>query len=45
MENNVLVATRDEYKMLVNAGVDLSQIDKVLFITPKQAKMLKDAGV
>ena len=45
MENNVLFATRSEYKMLVKAGVDLSKIDKVIFITPKQAQKLKEMGM
>lgn len=45
MENNVLIATRGEYKMLVKAGMDLSKIDKVIFITPKQAQKIEDVGL
>jgi len=41
MANNVLIATRQEYKFLKKSGVNMDSIDKVLFITPKQAEELE----
>lgn len=40
MARNVLVATREGYKALKKAGVDISNIDDVQFITEKQEKEL-----
>lgn len=41
LANNVLIATRQEYKFLKKSGVNMDSIDKVLFITPKQAEELE----
>lgn len=38
MPNKVLVATKQEYALLRKSGVDMSDIDRVVFITPKQAE-------
>ena len=38
MAKNILIATKKEYRMLLKAGVDISHIDEVVFLTHKQAE-------
>ena len=38
MAKNLLIATKEEYKMLQKDGVDISHIDEVVFLTNKEAE-------
>lgn len=38
MAKNILIATKKEYRMLLEGGVDISHIDEVVFLTNKQAE-------